>query len=82
MISLVWDPLDKFIGALTATNHILIFNASTLEIFKKIDLSMQDSSSNQTIREDRKIDWSTDCQFLLAPCLDDKLLPMLCAIDR
>jgi hypothetical protein len=34
------------------------------------------------MREERKIAWSPDCNFLLVPSLDDKILPVVCAIER
>lgn len=33
-------------------------------------------------REDRKIDWSPDYRYILVPTLEDKIVPMVAAIDR
>ena len=80
MLSLVWDPLDKYIAGLTSSNEIRIYNSATLELFKTISLQIGDNAYQ--MREERKIDWSPDCNFLLVPSLDDKLLPILCALER
>ena len=33
-------------------------------------------------REDRKIDWSPDYRFLLIPSMDDRVVPIVCVLDR
>lgn len=43
-------------------------------------LGSQDKYTSK--REDRKIDWSPDYRYLLVPSLDDRIVPVVCALDR
>ena len=57
---------------------------TTLLLEKSIDLfSRDDKNLIDTIsKEERKIDFSPDLRYLLAPSLYDRKMPHICALDR
>ena len=84
IVSQVWDPLGRFQCCLTLDNTVCIFNMLTKIKEKQIELfSKDDKNLNRTIsKEERKIDFSPDLRYILAPSLYDRRMPHICAQDR
>lgn len=83
VLGLVWDPLDKYLVGLCGDNNVMVWRTKTWEVFKAISLSFSPGKLQlNSKREDRKIDWSPDYKYLLSPSLDDKIVPVVCALDR
>jgi len=85
VLGLVWDPLDKYLMGLCADNKLIVWKTKSFEVFKTINLSFSPKPGIEFFhskREDRKIDWSPDYKYVLSPSLDDKIVPVVCALDR
>lgn len=83
VLSVIWDPFDKYLVCLGGDNNLVVWRTKNWERINTISLSFMPGKVNHTLkREDRKIDWSPDYKYILTPSLDDKIVPVVCAIDR
>ena len=86
VLGLVWDPLDKYLLGLCGDNKLIVWKTKSFEVFKTVNLSFSPKPGLAEMfnskREDRKIDWSPDFKYILSPSLDDKIVPVVCALDR
>ena len=82
-VGVIWDPLDKYLAILKFDNKVDIKRVDNWEtVFLKNLLHEQGAKNYNTKREDRKLDWSPDCRYLLVPGLDDRLVPSALLLDR
>lgn len=83
IVSLIVDPLMKFIGVLTLDNKFFAVDFITMNVLKTVDLNLNRQTSELIVyREERKIDMSPNLSYILIPNLDDKKLPIIYAIHR
>lgn len=84
MVGLIWDPYDKHLASLLASNEVVIYKCASWEKSHTINLNLNPSRSLKCTskRDDRKIDWSPDFRYLLVPALEDRTIPLVVALDR
>lgn len=83
VLGLIWDPLDKYLIGLCGDSRVRIWWTKGWETFKNVNLSFSPGKPQfNSKREDRKIDFSPDFKYFLIPSLDDKIVPVVCALDR
>ena len=83
ILSLLVDPLMKFVGVLTLENKFVSVDFNSLNPLKTVDLNLNKQNQELIIyREERKIDMSPNLTYILIPNLDDKKLPIIYAIHR
>ena len=83
-VGIVWDPFNKYVACLRFDNKVVIWKVSNWDQFAEINLNFPNSQTEKytSKREDRKIDWSPDCRYILVPSMDDGVVPVVCALDR
>lgn len=83
IVSLVWDPLGKYICWLNITNLLSVFNIDSKKIEASVSLNLKlDNSELIVTKDQRKMEFTPDLNYLLVPSLDDKKMPFLCAMRR
>lgn len=83
IVSLVWDPLGKFICWLNITNTLSVFNIDSKKIEASVSLNIKlDNSELIVTKDERKMEFTPDLNYLLVPSLDDKKMPFMCALRR
>lgn len=83
VVSCIWDPLGKFICWLTLSNSLHIYNLNSKKVDNTVSLNLKiDKSELYVSKEERKMDFSADLNYLLVPSLDDKKMPFVCALKR
>jgi WD40 repeat protein len=83
VVGIIWDPFDKYLACLCFDNVVMVWKVVSWELCSSISLNFPNISTTYTSkREDRKIDWSPDFRYLLVPSLDDRVVPVVCALDR
>ena len=85
VVGIVWDPFDKYVACLRFDNTVMVWKVVSWELFATVCLNfphMNTAEKYTSKREDRKIDWSPDFRYLLVPSLDDRIVPVVCALDR
>lgn len=83
IVSLVWDPLGKFICWLNITNTLSVFNIDSKKIETTVNLNIKlDNSELIVTKDERKMEFTPDLNYLLVPSLDDKKMPFMCALRR
>lgn len=84
VLGLVWDTYDRYLAALYSSNNVVVWQIDNWSVSYRIDLNspLHEPLKYGSKREDRKIDWSPDYRYILVPTLEDKIVPMVAAIDR